>query len=106
MHKFPSGLSVSRSPFLSSDGSDGVYGGPHPQFTKAEKKHSGVHGKICSYTLPETEVYRSRFTLECIIPSKRAKNIDCNTEVAAPCKFNSISSKAYVSRKSPRRKSF
>ena len=94
VHKFPSGLS----------GSDGVYGGPHPQFTKAEKKHRDVHGKMCSYILPETEVYRSRFALECIIPSKGPKNIlfDCDTDVAAPCKFNSISSKAYVSKKSPR----
>ena len=85
---------------MSSDGFDGAYGGPHPQFTKAEKKHRGVHGKTCSYILPETEVYRSRFTLECIIPSKGAKHIlfDC----AAPCKINSISSKAYASRKSPR----
>ena len=35
IHMFPSGLSMYKSHFLSADGSDGVLGGPHPEFTKA-----------------------------------------------------------------------
>ena len=111
MHKFPSGLSVSQSVFLSADGSDGVYGGPHPEFTKAEKKHRGVHWGICSYMLADTEVIRSLSNIEGLIPTFGVKSVvndilaatsNGNAGVVAPGEFESISNGAYTSRKSPR----
>lgn len=43
--KFESGLEISESFFVSSDGSRGVVSGPHSEFSKAEKNFSGLHAK-------------------------------------------------------------
>ena len=59
IHMFPSGLPKYKSHFLSADGSDGVLGGPHPEFTKADKAHRGAHAGHQAYFYPTTEIYRS-----------------------------------------------
>ena len=65
---FPSGLSMYKSRFLSADGSDGVVGGPHPEFTKAEKAHRGAHAGHQAYFHPTTEIYRSQSMIERDVP--------------------------------------
>ena len=67
VHMFPSGLSVYRSIFLSSDGSDGVFGGPHPEFSKAEKAHR-AHTGTQAYFLPTAETYKSMCKLQSEVP--------------------------------------
>ena len=68
VHMFPSGLSVYTSAFLSSDGSDGIVAGPHPEFTKAEMAQKGVHASRPVYFLQQTMQYWARSSLESEIP--------------------------------------
>ena len=68
IHMFPSGLAVYRSAFWSSDGSDGVIGGPHSEFTKAEKAHRGVHAGTHAYFHSTAKIYRSMCKLQCEVP--------------------------------------
>ena len=68
VHKFPSGLCVSRSPFLSHDGTDGVFHGPHAEFTKAERAHGSAHSGHQVYFTLDALIYRSLTLTECEVP--------------------------------------
>ena len=103
VYMFASGLSVHRSAFLSLDSSDGIYGGPHPEFAKAEKKHGGVHaGKrvYMGYVFPTTEQYRLRSSLESEVPLLGFEDsVLCDSEVVLPCEPVSCHTCCHVSRK-------
>ena len=102
IHRFPSGLEVLKSIFVSDDGSRGVYGGPHPEFTKAEKKHRGIHAGKCAYILPCTEAYRSNFFLECSIPSPVDKRGDLDCDSDMPFENDPLSKNVYFRRRPPK----
>ena len=68
INKFPSGLAVHDSDFLGPDDSTGVFVGPHPQFSKAERDYRDDHsGHQVYFQQPmdvfnhETMIYRSQF---------------------------------------------
>ena len=68
IHMCPTGLAVYKSAFLGLNGSYGIIGGPHPEFTKVEKMQKGTHAGKRVYITPSTECYRARFSLECDVP--------------------------------------
>ena len=66
--KLVTGLTVYESVFQSYDGSNGILGGPHSEFTKAEKRDNGIHTMKHVYFIPPVDQYRNYFKLECDMP--------------------------------------
>ena len=66
--KLVTGVTVYESVFQSYDGSNGILGGPHSLFTKAEKRHNGIHTMKHVYFIPPVDQHRNHFKLECDMP--------------------------------------
>ena len=67
IHIFQSGLTVCSSQFKGVDGTVGVLGAPHPEFTKAARRHfKGTHAiNRFAYYLTPLDLYKEAFELDC-----------------------------------------
>ena len=69
----PSGLTISRSRFLSADGTTGVIGGPHPKFTEIL---AGMHTPVL---VLQVVLYRAAYMSYCNMPILGEKYINTLT---------------------------
>ena len=73
------------------------------EFIKAERGHKGVHAGTHVYFLPQTERCRSRFKLECSMPSlKYLTDDNCHAGVKPACQCDLVIEEVYLKRKPPK----